>query len=70
MSIEARDLDAVIPEVDVIHLIPIEARNELQFRFLRLNKVYRIIPVASRCDLSGIQVPRSLVLGMWRGPDG
>src|SRR4030095_13257286 len=48
MSIEAGDLDAVIPEVDVIHFVPIDVRNELQFRFPRLNKVYWIIPEPSR----------------------
>src|SRR6516225_9655054 len=54
MSIEARDFEAVIPEVDVIHLIPIEVRNELQFRFPQLNKVHRIIPIAGRCPRSWI----------------
>lgn len=52
MSIESRYFDAVISKVDVIHLIPIEVRNKKQFRLSWLDKVYRVVPVASRCPRS------------------
>ena len=52
MSIEPRDFYSVIPEVDVVHLIPIEVRNEKQFSLSWLNKVYRVVPVAGGCPRS------------------
>src|ERR1700687_1173797 len=52
MSIETRDFDSVIPKVDEVHLIPIEVRNEKQFGLSWLNKVYRGVPISSRCRRS------------------
>src|SRR5437899_5057085 len=52
MSIETRDFDSVIPKVDVVHLIPIEVRNEKQFGLSWLNNVYRVVPIACRCPRS------------------
>ena len=33
MGSVARDFDSVVPEIDVVHLIPIEVLNEEQFGF-------------------------------------
>jgi len=53
VSIEIRYFDAVIPEVDVVHFVPIEVLNEKQFGLGWLNEVYRVVPITSRRSFSG-----------------
>src|SRR5262245_194266 len=52
MVLEARDFDSVISEVDVVHLVPIEVRDEKQFGLAWPKKIYGVVPIATGCSWS------------------
>src|SRR5262249_8658116 len=49
MVLEARDFDSVISEGEVVHLVPIEVRDEKQFGLAWPKKIYGVVPIATGC---------------------